>query len=291
MELSIFSFFAICVLLGEVVVVAGRARARASDDSFDENYYVTWGNNHVLSLNQGREIQLSMDSSSGSGFGSKLSYGSGFFHMRIKLPDKDSAGVVTAFYLTSHTSKHDELDFEFLGNREGKPYTLQTNVFSNGQGNREQRLHLWFDPTADFHTYQILWNQHQIVFFVDNIPIRVFKNNTNIEVSYPTQPMQIEASLWDGDSWATDGGQTKTNWSHAPFKANFQGFDIDGCPAQDSSNIQQCYSSKFWWNGDKYWTLDSTQQNAYENVKNKYMNYDYCSDRPRYPNPAPECLL
>ncbi|KAF5930580.1 hypothetical protein HYC85_031453 [Camellia sinensis] len=112
----------------------------------------------------------------GSGFGSKLSYGSGFFHMRTKLPDKDSAGVVTAFYvmidfisrwcllqLTSHTSNHDELDFEFLGNREGKPCTLQTNVFSNGQGNREQRLHLWFDPTADFHTYQILGNQHQIV--------------------------------------------------------------------------------------------------------------------------------
>ncbi|CAL5427213.1 unnamed protein product [Camellia sinensis] len=187
----------------------------------------------------------------------------GFFRMRTKLPDKDSAGVVTAFYLTSHTSNHDELDFEFLGNREGKPCTLQTNVFSNGQGNREQRLHLWFDPTADFHTYQILWNQHQIVFYVDNIPIRVFKNNTNIGVSYPTQPMQMEASLWDGDSWATDGGQTKTNWSYAPFKAHFQGFDIDGCPAQDSSNIQQCYSSKFWWNGDKYWTLDSTQQNAY----------------------------
>ncbi|KAF5930579.1 hypothetical protein HYC85_031452 [Camellia sinensis] len=128
-------------------------------------------------------------------------------------------------------------------------------------------------------------------FYVDNIPIRVFKNNTNIGVSYPTQPMQMEASLWDGDSWATVGGQTKTNWSYAPFKAHFQGFNIDGCPAQDSSNIQQCYSSKFWWNGDKYWTLDSTQQNAYENVKNKYMNYDYCSDRPRYPNPAPECLL
>ncbi|KAM0008948.1 putative xyloglucan:xyloglucosyl transferase [Helianthus debilis subsp. tardiflorus] len=31
------------------------------------------------------------------------------------------------------------------------------------QGNREQRLNLWFDATKDFRTYSILWNQHQVV--------------------------------------------------------------------------------------------------------------------------------
>ncbi|VFQ69700.1 unnamed protein product [Cuscuta campestris] len=92
-------------------------------------------------------------------------YGSGFFEMKIKVPHQDSAGVVTAFYLISNKQNgHDELDFEFLGNRKGKPITLQTNIFTEGVGNREQRIALnWFDPSADFHTYQILWNQHQIV--------------------------------------------------------------------------------------------------------------------------------
>ncbi|KAK8997561.1 hypothetical protein V6N11_012116 [Hibiscus sabdariffa] len=256
----------------------------------------------------------------GSGFRSKLRYGTGFFSLRIKLPDKDSAGVVTAYYvnvstyliiclipgfqliiyektmmawqLTSEGNKHDELDFEFLGNKQGKPITLQTNVFAGGVGNREQRFLLWFDPTADFHNYQLLWNQHQIVFYVDDIPIRVFKNNKDTGVGYPSQAMKIEASLWDGDSWATDGGRTKTNWTSAPFKAHFQGFDISGCPKSDhdSSTNQECFSPKNWWNTEKYWTLDSKQKGQLENVRNKYMNYDYCSDRHRYPVPPPECL-
>ncbi|KAJ4851511.1 hypothetical protein Tsubulata_011931 [Turnera subulata] len=210
--------------------------------------------------------------------------------MQIKLPGNNSAGVVTAFYLTSHGDNHDELDFEFLGNVEGKPIVLQTNVFANGQGNREQRLNLWFDPTADFHTYKILWNPHQIVFYVDNVPIRVFKNKTDIGVGYPSRAMQIEASLWDGSSWATDGGQTKIDWSYAPFKANFRGFDISGCTVdQQNSSIQPCYSLGYWWNAKKFWKMDSKQQAAYQNVKNNYVTYDYCSDKPRFPTTPAEC--
>ncbi|GJX45671.1 golgin candidate 6 [Tanacetum coccineum] len=56
----------------------------------------------------------------GAGFVSKAYYGSGFFQMRIKLPDRDSAGVVTAFYLNLNGGVHDELDFEFMGNRQGE---------------------------------------------------------------------------------------------------------------------------------------------------------------------------
>ncbi|WCJ38041.1 Xyloglucan endotransglucosylase/hydrolase [Euphorbia peplus] len=220
-----------------------------ADISFDQNYKVTWGNDHVIPLNQGTQVQLFMDKSSGAGFESKLSYGSGFIHMRIKLPDKDSAGVVTAFYLTSKGDNHDELDFEFLGNREGKPITLQTNVFANGLGNREQRVSLWFDPTADFHDYKILWNEHQIVYFVDDIPIRVFKNNTKKGVSYPSHPMQVESS----------------------------------------TNLSPCFSQNYWWNSEKYWKLDNAQQKAYENVKNKYLSYDYCNDKTRFSTIPPEC--
>lgn len=65
--------------------------------------------------------------------------------------------------MSSDGPTHNEFDFEFLGNTTGEPYTVQTNVYVNGVGNREQRLNLWFDPAEDFHTYTIFWNQRQVL--------------------------------------------------------------------------------------------------------------------------------
>nr|XP_043638331.1 xyloglucan endotransglucosylase/hydrolase protein 2-like [Erigeron canadensis] len=260
----------------------------ARNASFDENYNVTWGNNHVLFLNQKREVQLTLDKSSGAGFASKSYFGSGVFQMRIKVPGKDSAGIVTAFYLFLNTTVHYELDFEFLGDRPGKPIQLQTNVFLNGVGGREQKVILWFDPSADFHYYKLLWNQHQVVFFVDDTPIRVFKNIKG--VGFPNKSMQVLVSLWDGSSWATDDGRTKANYAYAPFQAHFQDFNVDGCPSPPTYPNTDCYSQKHWWNTGNYSQLNPQLLKTCEDVKKKYMEYNYCTDRIRYPNGPPlEC--
>ncbi|MFS7889440.1 putative xyloglucan:xyloglucosyl transferase, Xyloglucan-specific endo-beta-1,4-glucanase [Helianthus anomalus] len=154
----------------------------------------------------------------------------GRVNIQIKLVEGDSAGTVTAFYMSSEGPKHHEFDFEFLGNTTGEPYVVQTNVYVNGVGNREQRLNLWFDPTKDFHSYSILWNQRQVVFLVDDTPIRVHTNLEHKGIPYPKdQAMGVYSSIWNADDWATQGGRVKTDWSHAPFVASYWGFEINGC--------------------------------------------------------------
>lgn len=127
-------------------------------------------------------------------------------------------------------------------------------------------------------------------FFIDDIPIRIFKNNGHKGVGYPTKAMQVIVSLWDGSSWATDGGREKVNWSSAPFQAHFQDFNIDGCVSTPDSPNKECYSQKHWWNTEKHWLLNAQQQKAYDDIRKKFMTYDYCADRNRYPYPPPECI-
>lgn len=106
--------------------------------------------------------------------------------------------------------------------------------------------------------------------FIDGVPIRVFKNHTSIGARYPSQGMMVEGSIWDGEPWASVG--KKIDWSQAPFQANYKGFAILGCPFGN-----QCDSETFSWNREDKWQLNPKQQEAYEDVKRKYVYYSYCS--------------
>ncbi|GAB4837508.1 Probable xyloglucan endotransglucosylase/hydrolase protein 23 [Ancistrocladus abbreviatus] len=267
----------------------------ASSANFYQNFDITWGDGRAKILNNGDLLTLSLDKASGSGFQSNNEYLFGKIDMQLKLVPGNSAGTVTAYYLSSKGATWDEIDFEFLGNVTGQPYILHTNVFSQGKGNREQQFYLWFDPTADFHTYSILWNPQRIVFSVDGTPIREFRNLESIGVPFPkNQPMRIYSSLWNADDWATQGGRVKTDWSQAPFTASYRNFNANACvwssgSSSCSSNSTPSSSSA---RGNAWLTeeMDSKNEERMKWVQSKYMIYNYCTDTKRFPQGLPtEC--
>ncbi|KAJ6730687.1 XYLOGLUCAN ENDOTRANSGLUCOSYLASE/HYDROLASE PROTEIN 8-RELATED [Salix viminalis] len=178
--------------------------------NFSQDFDIIWGDQRAQMLNGGQLLTLSLDKVSGSGFQSKNEYLFGRIDMQIKLVSGNSAGTVTAYYLSSQGPTHDEIDFEFLGNVTGEPYVLHTNVFCQGKGGREQQFYLCF--------------------LVDDIPIRVFQNLESVGVPFPNkQAMRIYSSLWNADDWATKGGLVKTDWTQAPFTASYINFKANAC--------------------------------------------------------------
>ncbi|XP_023916867.1 xyloglucan endotransglucosylase/hydrolase protein 22 isoform X1 [Quercus suber] len=283
------------VMLMIITLMLGTLISLASASNLNQDFDITWGDGRAKILNSGELLTLSLDKASGSGFQSKNEYLFGKIDMQLKLVPGNSAGTVTAYYLSSIGSTWDEIDFEFLGNLSGDPYIIHTNVFSQGKGNREQQFYLWFDPTADFHTYSILWNPQRIIFSVDGTPIREFKNLESIGVPFPkNQAMRIYSSLWNADDWATRGGLVKTDWTQAPFTASYRNFNANACVW--SSGVSSCSSSSpsspstsnAWLSQE----LDSTSQDRLKWVQKNYMIYNYCTDSKRFPQGLPpECTM
>ncbi|XP_050272544.1 xyloglucan endotransglucosylase/hydrolase protein 22-like [Quercus robur] len=283
------------VMLMIITLMLGTLISLASASNLNQDFDITWGDGRAKILNSGELLTLSLDKASGSGFQSKNEYLFGKIDMQLKLVPGNSAGTVTAYYLSSKGSTWDEIDFEFLGNLSGDPYIIHTNVFSQGKGNREQQFYLWFDPTADFHTYSILWNPQRIIFSVDGTPLREFKNLESIGVPFPkNQAMRIYSSLWNADDWATRGGLVKTDWTQAPFTASYRNFNANACVW--SSGISSCSSSSpsspstsnAWLSQE----LDSTSQDRLKWVQKNYMIYNYCTDSKRFPQGLPpECTM
>ncbi|CAH2036375.1 unnamed protein product [Thlaspi arvense] len=265
----------ILLLIVMVVVAAARGEDPGGFVTWNDNFYLTWGHK-ALVLKETSELDLTLDHNSGSEFESYLMYGSGSFNMRIKAPKTKSTGVITSFDLISLSSRRDGLCFQILGN--GTTYLLNTNMLLLGEGGKDQRFRLWFDPTKDYHSYRFLWNPHQLVFYVDDTPIRVYRKNP--DTYYPTkQTMLLRGSVQNGS--VIDPKQM-------PYIAKFQAPKIEACETT-FMYLKNCADPKFWWNRKENWQLSSREKKLYMNAKKLHLAYDYCSDRTRYPKAPQEC--
>ncbi|CDY67349.1 BnaCnng54620D [Brassica napus] len=257
--------------------------------SFYKGFKNLWGPQHQRTDQNGLTIWL--DRTSGSGFKSVKPFRSGYFGASIKLQPGYTAGVITSLYLSNqeaHPGFHDEVDIEFLGTTFGKPYTLQTNVYIRGSGDgkiigREMKFRLWFDPTSGFHHYAILWNPREIIFLVDDIPIRRYPKKS--AATFPLRPMWLYGSIWDASSWATEDGKYKADYKYQPFTAKYTNFKAIGCTAYSPARCHPVSASPYRSGG-----LTRKQYQAMRWVQTHNMIYNYCKDYKRDHSLTPECL-
>ncbi|XP_021716164.1 probable xyloglucan endotransglucosylase/hydrolase protein 28 [Chenopodium quinoa] len=259
--------------------------------SFDEGLKKLYGENIVIE-DDGNTVYLSIvNNTGGSGFISQNVYESGLFSASIKLPSPNyTAGVVVAFYLSNNDKfegHHDEIDFEFLGHANGQDWVLQTNIYGNGSTSRgrEERYTLWFDPSEMAHKYSIFWGENRVIFYVDDVPIRENYKVNGLGGDYPSKPMSLIATIWDGSGWATNGGRFKINHEFDPFVARFSDLLIRGCASDPNQKPSNCDDV----NVCGKITLQNLRE--YEEFRKQHLAYSYCHDKNRYNHPLPDCVV
>ncbi|CAL5359516.1 unnamed protein product [Camellia sinensis] len=266
--------------------------------TFNQGYSPLFSDFNIIRSDDDKSVSLLLNRLSGSGFISSDYYNYGLFSANIKLPSNYSAGIVVAFYMSNgdvFEKTHDELDFEFLGNIHGRPWRFQTNLYGNGSihRGREERYTLWFDPAKEFHRYTILWTSKNIIFYVDDVPIREVVRSKAMGADYPSKPMSLYATIWDASTWATNGGKYKVNYRFQPFVSEFKDLVLQGCPVDPIQHLHapHCDNSTAALESADFSNITAEGSKSMSRFRERYMYYSYCYDTVRYPMPPPECII
>ena len=102
-------------------------------------------------------------------------------------------------------------------------------------------------------------------------------------VAYPTsRPMFAYSSIWAAEDWATQGGRVKTDWSKAPFVANYDNIHLNLCECGAGGCATSCPAAAAQYNGACQ--LSTAEQGKMQWVQGNYRIYDYCADPKRWIN-------
>ncbi|KAG8362919.1 hypothetical protein BUALT_BualtUnG0023900 [Buddleja alternifolia] len=298
MDKLYYSVYFFLLLLPHVIlcIADGASIFNISTVPFTQGFSPLFGEPNIKPSTDDQSVRLHLNQY--TGFKSSDLYNHGFFSAKMKLPSDYTAGIVVAFYTTNgdiFRKTHDELDFEFLGNIKGKAWRFQTNMYGNGSTNRgrEERFYLPFDPSKEFHTYSILWTTNNIIFYIDDIPIREIVRNDAMGGDFPSKPMALYATIWDASDWATSGGKYKANYKYAPFVAEFTDLVLHGCTMDPLQEVVDtgCEEKNNQLASADFASITPRQKLAMKRFRSKYTYYSYCYDTLRYPVPPPECVI
>ena len=121
---------------------------------------------------------------------------------------------------------------------------------------------------------------------MDDVLIREIKNVDGVGGDYPSKPMSLYVTIWDGSSWATNGGRYKINNKLDPYVTKFSDFVIHGCPLDPIRKVS-CYNESDY--GKVCGEMTPKTLGEYEEFRRQYLTYSYCDDKKRYRTPLPEC--
>jgi xyloglucan:xyloglucosyl transferase len=132
-------------------------------------------------------------------------------------------------------------------------------------------------------------------FYIDDIPIREVVRTEAMGLDFPSKPMAVYATIWDGSAWATDGGKVKINYKYSPFVSEFSDLVLRGCPSnpiqksQPSVDLNRCASTELELMTADFAIMTPKLRSDMRRFREKQMTYTVCYDSVRYQSIFPEC--
>lgn len=122
-------------------------------------------------------------------------------------------------------------------------------------------------------------------FYIDGMPIREVKRTKAMHGAFPSKPMSLYTTIWDGSDWATNGGKYRVNYKYSPYIAQFTDLILRGCAVDPIEKVSSVCDDAYPA------SLTAEERTAMEGMRNKHMTYSYCYDRTRYHVPPSECVI